>query len=364
MAIIQKRLGQAADLDLCVTLPESTQADVIQHMTDEILQLPLSTAQEFAVLKQFQNFYRKKISPQNKQRMAQSVDGLELARTRVELDRSRYESKINRIKLDLAHKQSQLTSYVALSTIVVLSLVSFGLWRRQVQQHRIQKLQQYLQTRILSRFLPPALVEEIRLGRSRLDEEPQKRTVTIVFADLVDFKAKAEQLGPERTARFLNQWMRIATDIIFEENGTIDKFIGDCVMVIYGAPLEITPKAQVERAVACARHLMAAMDDRNKIWMRDFGVSFQLRVGVNLGEAIVGSFGSEKRSDYAVIGGAVNLASRIENMAEPGQILLSRSAASYLDPSLVSSLGTRSIRGMQGAQESFQVRLEELQRAV
>ncbi|HYX38668.1 MAG TPA: adenylate/guanylate cyclase domain-containing protein [Oligoflexus sp.] len=364
MAIIQKRLGQAADLDLCVTLPESTQADVIQHMTDEILQLPLSTAQEFAVLKQFQNFYRKKISPQNKQRMAQSVDGLELARTRAELDRSRYESKINRIKLDLAHKQSQLTSYVALSTIVVLSLVSFGLWRRQVQQHRIQKLQQYLQTRILSRFLPPALVEEIRLGRSRLDEEPQKRTVTIVFADLVDFTAKAELLGPERTARFLNQWMRIATDIIFEENGTIDKFIGDCVMVIYGAPLEITPKAQVERAVACARHLMAAMDDQNKIWTRDFGVSFQLRVGVNLGEAIVGSFGSEKRSDYTVIGGAVNLASRIENMAEPGQILLSRSAASYLDPSLVSSLGTRPIRGMQGAQELFQVRLEELQSAV
>jgi hypothetical protein len=101
--------------------------------------------------------------------MAQSVDGLELARARAESDRSRYESRISRIELDLAQKQSQLTAYSAGSAMILLGLVLFGLWRRQVQQHRLQNLQQYLQTRILSRFLPPALVEEIRLGRSRLE---------------------------------------------------------------------------------------------------------------------------------------------------------------------------------------------------
>jgi class 3 adenylate cyclase len=364
MELVRQRLGSKADLQKCVQLPESTQGDVIQHMTDEILQLPLTPALEMAVLKQFQNFYRQKISPQSKKRMAQSVDGLELARARAESDRSRYESRISRIELDLAQKQSQLTAYSAGSAMILLGLVLFGLWRRQVQQHRLQNLQQYLQTRILSRFLPPALVEEIRLGRSRLEEEPQKRIVTILFADLVSFTAKAEQIGTERTARLLNQWMHMATDVVFAENGTIDKFIGDCVMVIFGAPLDLTPEAQVERAVACAHHLMRAMEEKNKSWMQDFGVSFELRVGINLGEAIVGSFGNEKRSDYTVIGGAVNLASRIENMAEPGQILLSQSAARYLPEDRVSGLGARSVRGMKGTQELFELQREPWQSAV
>jgi class 3 adenylate cyclase len=342
-----------------VTLPDATQLDVIQHLTEEMLQLPLSPALESAVLKQFQYFYREKIKPQNKKRMALSVDSLELARARAESDRNRYEADISRMELDLAQKTSQLTVFIAASSVVLFGLLGLGFWRRQVQKQRMQNLQQYLQTRILSRFLPPALVEEIRLGRSRLDEEPQKRVVTILFADLVDFTAKAEQLGPERTARLLNQWMRMATDVVFAANGTIDKFMGDCVMVIFGAPLEIPAATQVEQASACARHLMRAMEGQNQIWMRDFGVSFQLRVGINLGESIVGSFGSEKRSDYTVIGGAVNLASRIENMAEPGQILLSQNAARHLSKSQITALGPRPVRGMKGTHELFQLHSDE-----
>ncbi len=362
--IVRQRLGEKANLQFCVQLPEDTQGDVIQHMTDEILKLNLTPALELAVLKQFQSFYRKKISPQIKERMSQSVDGLELARARAESDRSRYENKINRIELDLARKQSQLTAYIAGSGAILIGIMIFGLWRRQVQLHRIQKLQQYLQTRILSRFLPPALVEEISLGRSSLDEEPQKRTVTILFADLVDFTAKAEEIGTERTARLLNQWMHMATDVVFEENGTIDKFIGDCVMVIYGAPVDLPPEVQVERAVACAQHLMQAMEAKNESWQKDFGVQFQLRVGINLGEAIVGSFGSEKRSDYTVIGDAVNLASRIENLANPGQILMSQHAARYLPASRVSGLGSRPVRGMKGEQELFELQRAPLESAV
>ncbi len=362
--IVRQRLGEKANLQSCVQLPEDTQGDVIQHVTDELLKLNLTPALELAALKQFQNFYRKKIGPQNKERMAQSVDGLELARARAESDRSRYENKISRIELDLARKQSQLTAYIAGSGAILLGIMIFGIWRRQVQLHRIQRLQQYLQTRILSRFLPPALVEEISLGRSRLDEEPQKRTVTILFADLVDFTSKAEQIGTESTARLLNQWMHMATDVVFEENGTIDKFIGDCVMVIYGAPVDLPPEVQVERAVACAQHLMRAMEARNDIWQKDFGVQFQLRVGINLGDAIVGSFGSEKRSDYTVIGDAVNLASRIENLANPGQILLSQHAARYLPANLVSGLGSRPVRGMKGEQELFELQRSPLDSAV
>lgn len=362
--IVKQRLGDAANLQRCAQLPDATQGDVIQHMTAEILQLPLTPALEMAILKQFQNFYRLKISPQNKLRMAQSVDGLELARARAESDRNRLENKISRMELDLAQKQSELTFYGSAALLVLLGLITFGLWRRQVQAHRMQKLQQYLQTRILSRFLPPALVEEIRLGRSRLDEEPQKRVVTILFADLVDFTAKAEQLGTDRTARLLNQWMHMATDVVFAENGTIDKFMGDCVMVLFGAPLDLTPEAQVKRAVACAQNLVRAMDEKNKTWLREFGVSFELRVGINQGEAIVGSFGSEKRSDYTVIGDAVNLASRIENMASPGQILLSQSAVRYLPHHAVRTLGSRPVRGMKENQEIFELERDRFPAAI
>lgn len=362
--IVRQRLGDAADLQRCALLPESTQGDVIQHMTAEILQLPLAPAIEMAVLKQFQNFYRLKISPQNKLRMAQSVDGLELARARAESDRHRLENRISRMELDLAQKQSEMTVYGSAALLIVLALITFGLWRRQVEAHRLQKLQQYLQTRILSRFLPPALVEEIRLGRSRLDEEPQKRLVTILFADLVDFTAKAEQLGTDRTARLLNQWMHLATDIVFAQNGTIDKFMGDCVMVLFGAPLDLSPEAQIDRAVACAQNLIRAMDEKSEAWLRDFGVSFELRVGINQGESIVGSFGSEKRSDYTVIGDAVNLASRIENMANPGQILLSQSAVRHLPQRAVRALGSRPVRGMKDNQEIFELQREPLPAAV
>jgi class 3 adenylate cyclase len=362
--IVKQRLGETADLQRCVQLPEATQGDVIQNMTSEILQLGLTPALEMAILKQFQNFYQLKISPQIKLRMAQSVDGLELARARAESDRNRLENRISRMELDLAQKQSEMTFYGSAGLLIVLALIIFGLWRRQVESHRLQKLQQYLQTRILSRFLPPALVEEIRLGRSRLDEEPQKRVVTILFADLVDFTAKAEQLGTDRTARILNQWMHMATDIVFAENGTIDKFIGDCVMVLFGAPLDLTPEAQIGRAVACAQDLLRAMEEKNDAWLRDFGVSFELRIGINQGEAIVGSFGSEKRSDYTVIGGAVNLASRIENMANPGQILLSQSAARHLSDHAVRALGSRPVRGMKESQEIFELQHESVSAAV
>jgi class 3 adenylate cyclase len=362
--IVRQRLGEKANLQRCAQLPDSTQGDVIQHMTAEILQLPLSPALEMAILRQFQNFYRLKIIPQNKLRMAQSVDGLELARARAESDRNRLENKISRMELDLAQKQSEMTIYGSAALLLLLGLIIFGLWRRQVQVHRLQKLQQYLQTRILSRFLPPALVEEIRLGRSRLDEEPQKRLVTILFADLVDFTAKAEQLGTDRTARLLNQWMHMATDVVFAENGTIDKFMGDCVMVLFGAPLDLTPEAQVKRAVACAHNLVRAMEEQNEMWLRDFGVRFELRVGINQGEAIVGSFGSEKRSDYTVIGDAVNLASRIENMANPGQILLSQSAVRHLPDHAIRSLGSRPVRGMKETQEIFELERELLPAAI
>jgi hypothetical protein len=156
--IVRQRLGDAANLQLCAQLPDATQGDVIQHMTAEILQLPLTPALEAAILKQFQNFYRLKISPQNKLRMAQSMDGLELARARAESDRNRLENKISRMELDLAQKQSEMTFYGGAAQLLLLALIIFGLGRRQVQAHRLQKLQQYLLTRILSRFLPPALV--------------------------------------------------------------------------------------------------------------------------------------------------------------------------------------------------------------
>ncbi|MDQ3235146.1 MAG: adenylate/guanylate cyclase domain-containing protein [Pseudobdellovibrionaceae bacterium] len=186
----------------------------------------------------------------------------------------------------------------------------------------------------------------------------------MLFADLVNFTSKAELMGTDRTARLLNEWMQMATDVVFTENGAIDKFIGDCVMVLFGAPLDLAPKAQVERAVACAQRLMRAMDEKNESWQKNFGLTFELRVGINLGEAIVGSFGNEKRSDYTVIGSAVNLASRIENIAEPGQILLSQSAARYLPQRRIAGLGTRSVRGMKETQEFFELQQDPLPSAV
>ncbi|MCA9522028.1 MAG: HAMP domain-containing protein, partial [Myxococcales bacterium] len=182
----------------------------------------------------------------------------------------------------------------------------------------------------LSRYLGPDVVEQIVSRRESLKLGGERRIVTVMFADVVAFTPLAEKVNPERIVGILNELFTFVTEIIFKHGGIIDKFIGDCVMAVFGTPTRHDDDPT--RCVRAAEEIMQWLAVGNAKWKQELGSELQIAIGVNTGEVIAGNIGSEKRMEYTVIGDAVNIASRLESMAQPGQILISRTTAELLDP--------------------------------
>src|SRR6202521_5496853 len=177
----------------------------------------------------------------------------------------------------------------------------------------------------LERYHSPALIEEVlRQGAGGTDEGiRQLRTAeaTVLFADLVGFTAFAEDSTPEQAAELLNGFLNLSVEAIFDAGGTLDKFIGDCVMAFFGAPMPQPDHA--ERAVRAA----VAIQHSLQVWNADRAAQglpgFAARVALNSGPVVVGDIGSARRVDYTVLGNTVNVAARLEALvARPGEVVL------------------------------------------
>lgn len=187
------------------------------------------------------------------------------------------------------------------------------------------KLHRFITYSVLQRYLPPVLVEKAAKGELSLDTPPDRRIVTIMFADIVGFTALSEKLGPEAVGSLLNRCMALMADIAYSYDATIDKFIGDAIMLVYGAPMLIPPEEQARRSVELALKL------QEQIPLIDSSIELKARIGINTGEVVAGNFGTLVRSDYTVIGPAVNVAARLEANSRPGGILISADTARLLD---------------------------------
>jgi adenylate cyclase len=173
----------------------------------------------------------------------------------------------------------------------------------------------------LERFHSPQVIEMILKGNQESIDtimEPKDLTSTILFTDIVEFTGLSEKMPPREINMILNQHFSQATDIIFDHDGTLDKFLGDGLMAIFGAPME--KKDDAFRAVKAAhiirkefKHTMKEINPKKK---------FNIRIGVNTGRVVAGNIGSPKRMDYTVIGDPVNTAKRLESIAQPNQILI------------------------------------------
>ena len=214
------------------------------------------------------------------------------------------------------------------------------------REREVEDLNKLLIESVLKRYLPPDLVDQIVSGETSLEQEPQTMSVTVLFTDLVGFTKLTEELRAKKMARVLNQYLTVMNDVIYEFGGTIDKFIGDAIMVVFGAPTPMIPQDQTERATQCASAMQAAMEGLNKTWAEDEIPELQMRIGVHHGPVVIGTFGSEKRSDYTAIGSTVNMASRIESVCEPGEVFLSGEVCDYLDESAVKKAGKFELKGM------------------
>lgn len=217
----------------------------------------------------------------------------------------------------------------------------------------LAELNHYISEHVLQRFFPPDLVQDLMEGRASFDDKAKEHLITVLIADLSNFTSATEVLGPELIAGILNSYFVKMTDIVFSEGGTIDKFMGDGILVLFGAPREMPDYEQVQRACRCALKMQAALVDLNASWDLRSLEPFKLRVAINHGTAIVGSFGGQKRSDYTAIGSTMNLAARISMSAQQGEILLSASAAQFVETEAVQSRGLFKLKGVSSECELF-----------
>jgi adenylate cyclase len=176
----------------------------------------------------------------------------------------------------------------------------------------------------ISRYLSPQIYKSIFSGQKDVTIHTERKKLTIFFSDIKDFTATTERLQPEQVTSLLNEYFTEMSNIALKHGGTIDKFVGDAILIFFGDP---ESKGEAEDAKACL-HMAAEMQHRlaelNVKW-RNEGVEhpFRVRMGINTGYCNVGNFGSADRMDYTIIGAEANLAARLQSIAEPGHIVVS-----------------------------------------
>ncbi|NET60586.1 MAG: adenylate/guanylate cyclase domain-containing protein [Symploca sp. SIO2E6] len=183
---------------------------------------------------------------------------------------------------------------------------------------------------VFGRYLTDKVVTKLLADPERLTLGGERRNITILTSDLRGFTAISEKLPPEEVVQILNLYLKQMADVITKHEGTIDEFLGDGILVLFGAP---TSKADdAVRAVACAVEMQLAMDSVNT-QIQELGFpSLEMGIGINTGEVVVGNIGSEKRTKYGVVGSQVNLTYRIESYTLGGQILISESTLQEAGP--------------------------------
>jgi class 3 adenylate cyclase len=153
----------------------------------------------------------------------------------------------------------------------------------------------------------------------------------VLFSDIVGFTELSNTLRSRRMAEMLNQYLTAMTKAVFDNGGTVDKFMGDAIMALFGAPEDLTPNEQVRRSIATARQMYRSLEVLNRKWTEQGLPELKFRCGIHQGTAVVGMFGGEARSDYTAIGPCVNIAARLQTEATPDRILVSAAVADYLD---------------------------------
>jgi adenylate cyclase len=178
-------------------------------------------------------------------------------------------------------------------------------------------------------YVSPKLVEELLKDPSTMPSlKSERRMVSILFSDIAGFTSMSESLPPDEVEHILNEYLTAMSEIVFTNDGTLDKYIGDAVMAIWGNVGSSNPKTDAYKAVHTAILMQRKLAELREKWLSEGMVPLQIRIGVNTGEALVGNFGSPQKMDYTVIGDAVNTAARLEGLNKEfnSSILISQSS--------------------------------------
>lgn len=225
--------------------------------------------------------------------------------------------------------EEDLSFFSALANLVAASVQRWLLTRELRNEATIrQKLERYHSPSVVQQMMAAGSLENGRLF-------PKEAEITILFADIVGFTALSERLSPAEIAELLNSFFEEMLQEIFAVGGTLDKFIGDCIMAFFGAPE--TQEDHAERAVAAAKGMLERLEHLNAHNL--LKERLQLRIAINSGKAVVGDVGSSQRVDYTVLGATINLASRMEGICPPGRFVVSETTYNLLRPTQRLELG-------------------------
>jgi adenylate cyclase len=209
--------------------------------------------------------------------------------------------------------------------------------------------------RAFTRYVAREVVEEVLKDPEHAMLTGERREVTVLFCDIRGFTSLSERLTPEQVVSLLNEFYTLMIETVFKHDGTLDKFLGDAVMAVFGAPIGYPDHAA--RAVKTAldmRTAIAALGARRRAMGQD---PFEVGIGVSLGEVVAGTVGTEERMEYTVIGDSVNVASRLQDRAKPGSILLTRRTYDAVrDVVDAKSLGAMKVKGKEEEVEVYEVR--------
>ena len=189
-------------------------------------------------------------------------------------------------------------------------------------QRLAKKIEREAGTRAqFQRLLSPNLVDQIVNGALQLDQAGTERDVTMLFADIRGFTEMSERHPPEEMVKTLNDYFEVMVDVLFTHGGTLDKYVGDEIIGLFGAPVALPDAA--ERAVRCGLAMQEALREFNRVRESAGAEEIQIGIGINTGPVIAGAIGSSRTLQYTVIGDAVNVASRLCNLAKSGEVLIS-----------------------------------------
>jgi class 3 adenylate cyclase len=207
--------------------------------------------------------------------------------------------------------------------------IDAGMRRQFAAQRTVARQQAELAAsqRLIRRYTPAAVAARIEAGDAEAVGVPQRLRVTALSSDVAGFTVLADRLDPESLSHIINEYVATMSAVVEGEGGVITEFAGDGLMAIFGAPEQIEPAVQVQRALAAAEAMHQRLAELNDAWFH-LGIEqpLKVRIGINTGVLSVGTFGSDGRATYTAIGLQMNIAARIQAQCEPGSTLLSSSS--------------------------------------
>ena len=229
--------------------------------------------------------------------------------------------------------------YIPLSFISTqISLIAYFYFSEKKEKDRI--------TSAFGKYVSPHIVKELIEHPEKLNLGGEKRTITVFFSDIRGFTNLAERFKPEELVNFLNEYLSDMTNIIIDNGGVVDKYIGDAIMAFWGAPLD--EKDHAKLACKTSLQMINRLELLRKRWKDEGKQEINIGCGINSGEAVIGNMGSDKRFDYTAMGDAVNLGSRLEGLTKQYgvNIIISENTKKYVnDEFLVRELDFVAVKG-------------------